>query len=66
MRFHVLAGKYDGEHQERVCKFSGEYETLQEALMVYDTLSGYPWSFIEFNGRYLEAFSEGFELFNAS
>jgi len=63
--FHVLAGKYDCDQHDRVCEFSDEFETLDEALVVYDKLSGYPWSFIEFKGRYLEAFSKGFEMFSA-
>lgn len=57
--FIVIAGKYDDEGPN--CKYSSEpHSTLEKAIEDLDRVSGYPWSYIEFNGRILDVCHKDF------
>lgn len=60
--FGVLAGKYDD--QELNCKYSCEFDTLDEAIVAYDSVSSYPWAYIKYKGRILELWSKDANPFN--
>lgn len=47
-KYHVYAGKYDGDDEN--CKYCNSFHSLFEAEAVYDKLDGYPWRRIEHNG----------------
>ncbi|WP_299202599.1 hypothetical protein [uncultured Amphritea sp.] len=55
--FTVIAGKWDD--QERNCKYCEDFDTLAQAIEAYDKVSGYPWAFIEYQGRVLELWDKG-------
>lgn len=55
--FSVIAGKYDG--QDKNCKYSDEFETLDQAIAAYDTVSSYPWAHIVYQGRVLDVWDKG-------
>ena len=44
-KFHVVAGKYDGDEEN--CKFADVRETREDAEALLATVSDYPWSRIE-------------------
>ena len=60
--FIVTAGKYDD--QEPNCKYSDSFETLDDAIKAYDLVMGYPWQYIEYQGRTIEVWSKGNKPFN--
>ena len=59
--FTVLAGNYDG--YERNCKYSDNFDSLDEAIEALDAVAKYPWSYIEYKGRILDVFYKGYNLF---
>lgn len=46
--FDVLAGKYDGD--ERNCKYCDSFESFDEAIVAYFSVSDYPWYEMIYNG----------------
>ena len=61
--FTVIAGKYDDN--EMNCKYSSDaFKTPGEAIEDYDRVSGYPWAYIEYNGRIIEVWAKGHAPFN--
>lgn len=46
LRFHVTAGKYEGQSEEN-CKVAYSYATIEAALEIYETVKDYPWARIE-------------------
>lgn len=56
--FSVIAGNYCGG--ERNCKYSSDFETIDEAIKAYDSVSNYSWAYIEYKGRYLDVLYDGY------
>jgi hypothetical protein len=54
--FSVRAGKYDD--QQMNCKYSDEFETLDEAIKAYDNVDSYPWAYIQYKNRTLELWAK--------
>lgn len=61
--FGVVAGKIDSD-QNWNCKYSNDFETLEDAIKAYDEVSNYPWAYITYKGRYLDMYYKGFNPFN--
>ena len=61
--FSVIAGKYDDN--EPNCKYSVDFETLDGAIAAYDQVASYPWAYIEYKGRVMEVFRNGFHPLEA-
>ncbi|MBU2968715.1 hypothetical protein KO527_05055 [Pseudoalteromonas sp. C2R02] len=55
--FSVIAGKYDD--QQMNCKYSDEFETLDEAIEAYGEVDSYPWAYIQYKNRTLELWAKG-------
>lgn len=49
MKFSVAAGKYETDDGETIenCKFSDDFETLEEAIASFEEHKSYPWCRIE-------------------
>ena len=50
--FAVLAGKYDDLGAN--CKYSANFNPLDEAITAYDKVKDYPWAEISYKGRTLQ------------
>ena len=61
LAFSVVAGKYDGDDLN--CKYSSDFATLDEAIEVYDTVSDFPWCYLQYKGRVLELYRKGLKIF---
>jgi len=59
--FSVIAGKYDGDDLN--CKYSDDFDSLDDAIAAFDKVKGYPWAFIQYKGRVLELFWDGYDPF---
>lgn len=55
--FTVIAGKYD--NQDKSCKYSDDFDTLDQVIEAYDKVSGYPWAYIEYQGRIMDIWDKG-------
>lgn len=60
--FSVIAGKYCD--QEMNCKYSNEFETLDEAIEAYDEVASYPWAYIQYKNRTIDLWAKDNNPFN--
>lgn len=56
-QFSVIAGKHDG--QDLNCKYSADFDTLDQAIEAYDKVSVYPWAYIQYKNRTIDVWEEG-------